>query len=111
MNAPKNVGIVIVSHSSKVAEGAADRSYGLHVAKLAGVPREVIARAATVLAALEERARGLAPLAEEMPLFAQQVARPAEAPDALRRMLAETDPDALSPRDAHDLIVRLKGMV
>jgi DNA mismatch repair protein MutS len=101
-------GEVVFLHA--LAEGAADRSYGLHVAKLAGVPREVIARAATVLAALEERARGLAPLAEEMPLFAQQAARP-EAPDALRRVLAETDPDALSPRDALDLVVRLKGMV
>ncbi len=102
-------GEVVFLHA--VAEGAADRSYGLHVAKLAGVPREVIARAGTVLAALEERARGLAPLAEEMPLFAQQVARPKDVPDALSRLLAETDPDALSPREALDLVVRLKGMI
>jgi DNA mismatch repair protein MutS len=102
-------GEVVFLHA--VAEGAADRSYGLHVAKLAGVPREVIARAGTVLAALEERARGLAPLAEEMPLFAAAPRGRAEPADELRRVLAETDPDALSPREAHALLVRLKGMV
>ncbi|WP_439577682.1 DNA mismatch repair protein MutS [Elioraea sp.] len=102
-------GEVVFLHA--VAEGAADRSYGLHVAKLAGVPREVIARAATVLAALEERARGLAPLAEEMPLFAAQAPPRVDAPDELRRVLAGTDPDALSPRAALDLVARLKGMV
>ncbi|WP_337876937.1 DNA mismatch repair protein MutS, partial [Elioraea sp.] len=102
-------GEVVFLHA--VAEGAADRSYGLHVAKLAGVPREVVARAATVLAALEERARGLAPLAEEMPLFAAAPRGRAEPADEIRRALAETDPDALSPREAHALLVRLKGMV
>ena len=45
-----------------VAPGAAERSWGLHVARLAGVPREVVGRAEAVLAALEERARGLDPL-------------------------------------------------
>jgi DNA mismatch repair protein MutS len=102
-------GEVVFLHA--VAEGAADRSYGLHVAKLAGVPREVIARARTVLAALEERARGLAPLAEEMPLFAQTATPRAEAPDELRRILAEVDPDALSPREALDLVARLKSLL
>ncbi|WP_333672095.1 DNA mismatch repair protein MutS [Elioraea tepidiphila] len=102
-------GEVVFLHA--VAEGAADRSYGLHVAKLAGMPREVIARAATVLTALEERARGLAPLAEEMPLFARTAVARAEAPDELRRILAEIDPDALSPRDALDLVARLKSLL
>lgn len=101
-------GEVVFLH--EVEEGAADRSYGLHVARLAGVPREVVARAQTVLSALEERARGLAPLAEELPLFAARPTAASAQPDELRRILAETDPDDLSPREAHALLVRLKAL-
>ncbi|MFQ3622364.1 MAG: DNA mismatch repair protein MutS, partial [Acetobacteraceae bacterium] len=107
MRAKEWRGEVVFLH--EIAAGAADRSYGLHVARLAGVPREVVARAQVVLAALEERARGLQPLAEELPLFA---ARPAAAPaaDEIRRILGEADPDSLSPREAHALLVRLKAL-
>lgn len=101
-------GEVVFLH--EVEEGAADRSYGLHVARLAGVPREVVARAQTVLSALEERARALAPLAEELPLFAARPPAASAQPDELRRILAETDPDNLSPREAHALLVRLKAL-
>ena len=101
-------GEVVFLH--QVEEGAADRSYGLHVARLAGVPREVVARAQAVLSALEERARGLAPLAEELPLFAVRPAAVSAQPDEIRRILAETDPDTLSPREAHTLLVRLKAL-
>ncbi|MBY0333262.1 MAG: DNA mismatch repair protein MutS, partial [Acetobacteraceae bacterium] len=62
-------GEVVFLHS--VGPGAAERSWGLHVARLAGVPKPVLARAAQVLAALEERARGLDPLSDELPLFAR----------------------------------------
>ena len=102
-------GEVVFSHA--IRPGAADRSWGIAVARLAGLPREVTARAAEVLAALEERARGLAPLAEELPLFA---ARRSPADAARHPVLAELaglDPDALSPREAHALLVRLKSML
>jgi DNA mismatch repair protein MutS len=98
-----------------VGPGASERSWGLHVAKLAGVPREVVTRATAVLAALEERARGLDPLAEEMPLFARS-APPAAAPevpagpDPLRAALEAIDPDTLTPRAALEALYRLKAL-
>jgi DNA mismatch repair protein MutS len=102
-------GEVVFLHALK--PGAADRSWGIAVAKLAGLPREVTARAGAVLAALEERARGLTPLAEELPLFSAAAPMPRPAlPEALR-VLADADPDALSPREAHALLVRLKSML
>jgi DNA mismatch repair protein MutS len=101
-------GEVVFLHALK--PGAADRSWGIAVAKLAGLPREVTGRAAAVLAALEQRAKGLTPLAEELPLFAARP-KPPSAPSALLALLAEADPDTLSPREAHALLVRLKTML
>ena len=65
-------GQVVFLHS--VGPGAAERSWGLHVARLAGVPKAVLARAGAVLEALEERARGLEPLSEELPLLSRAAA-------------------------------------
>jgi len=98
-----------------VVPGAAERSWGVHVARLAGVPRPVLVRAAEVLAALEARARagGRDALAEELPLFAQppapQAAPPPE-PSPLLAMLAELDLDSLSPRDAQAALYRVKAL-
>jgi DNA mismatch repair protein MutS len=95
----------------EVAEGAADRSYGLAVAKLAGVPAAVIARARQVLDKLEKgRAEtgGLAAGLGELPLFAAAAHAEEEQADTLRDRLAETDVDALSPRDALDLLYELR---
>jgi DNA mismatch repair protein MutS len=95
----------------EVAEGAADRSYGLAVAKLAGVSAAVIARARQVLDKLEKgRAEtgGLAAGLGELPLFAAAAHAEEEQADSLRERLAETDVDALSPRDALDLLYELK---
>jgi len=93
----------------EVAPGAADRSYGIHVAKLAGLPAAVIARAEEVLRALEEGREGHKPLAriDDLPLFAAQ---PALAPksSAVEEALRDISPDALTPRDALELIYRLK---
>jgi len=105
-------GEVVFRHS--VAPGAAERSWGLHVARLAGVPRAVVARAETVLAALEERARGLDPLSDELPLFHRSSAKPRETGDVAHPALAELaalDPDALSPREAQDALYRLKKLL
>ena len=105
-------GSVVFRH--QVAPGAAERSWGVHVAKLAGVPRPILARAEAVLAALETRARagGAAPLAEELPLFAVQAAEPAPrtVDDPLREALAAIDPDAMSPREAQQALYRLKAL-
>ncbi|HET8612333.1 MAG TPA: DNA mismatch repair protein MutS [Sphingomonas sp.] len=93
--------------------GAADKSYGLAVARLAGLPRPVLARAKDVLSRLEkgrDRTGGLAAGLDDLPLFAAATEREAETPDPLREALAAADADALSPREALDLIYRLKAL-
>lgn len=96
----------------ELATGAADRSYGLAVAKLAGVPPQVVRRARAVLDRLEKgRAEtgGLAAGLGELPLFAAMAQEPERAEvDRLRETLAALDIDALAPRDALDLLYRLK---
>ncbi|AWW73014.1 DNA mismatch repair protein MutS [Erythrobacter sp. KY5] len=96
----------------ELAEGPADRSYGLAVAKLAGVPKDVVARAKAVLEKLErsrEETGGLAAGLGELPLFAAAMPEPQSTPeDVLATKLRETDLDALSPRDALDLLYDLK---
>jgi DNA mismatch repair protein MutS len=109
-------GEVVFLHS--VAPGMAERSWGLHVARLAGVPRAVLARAGAVLEALEARARGLDPLSDELPLFARPAppgaAAPVPAPEAghpALAALAALDPDALSPREAQEALYRLRALM
>ncbi|RVT99582.1 DNA mismatch repair protein MutS [Rhodovarius crocodyli] len=99
---------VVFLHS--VGPGAAEKSWGLHVARLAGVPRTVLGRAEAVLHALESRARqGGGVLSEELPLFAP---KPAAAPDhPVLAALATLDPDAMSPRDAQEALYRLKALL
>jgi DNA mismatch repair protein MutS len=104
-------GDVVFLH--EVAPGAADRSYGIHVAKLAGLPPAVIARAEQVLETLEkgEQVSALTRLAEDLPLFA--AAKPAAAPAApspLEKLLAELRPDELSPRAALEMLYKIKGL-
>jgi DNA mismatch repair protein MutS len=99
----------------ELAEGPADRSYGLAVAKLAGMPGPVLARAKAVLAKLEEgkaATGGIAAGLDDLPLFAAAAGVQEEkAPDPLIEMLAGIDADALSPREALDLIYQLKRLV
>ena len=97
----------------ELADGAADRSYGLAVAKLAGVPPAVVARAKAVLTKLEagrQATGGLAAGLDDLPLFAAALAREPEASDALRDALAAVEVDALSPREALETLYRLKGL-
>ncbi|MBU8544560.1 MULTISPECIES: DNA mismatch repair protein MutS [Roseomonadaceae] len=103
-------GEVVFQHL--VGPGASERSWGVHVARLAGVPRPVLKRAAEVLAALEARARagGADTLAEELPLFAQPLPAKAVPPSPLHAELAAIDLDALSPREAQDALYRLKAL-
>ncbi len=96
----------------EVAEGPADRSYGLAVAKLAGLPPPVLSRARSVLAKLEEgRAAtgGIAAGLDDLPLFAA-AAEAEPKTDPLRDALDDVEPDALSPREALDALYRLKRL-
>ena len=108
-------GDVVFLH--EVAAGTADRSYGIHVAKLAGLPVAVTARAAEVLAILEKGEQGgaLARLSDDLPLFraARRMPPPvAEVREsATEAALREARPDELSPREALDLLYRLKTLL
>ncbi len=104
-------GDVVFLH--EVVPGAADRSYGLQVARLAGLPPAVVARAKTILTELErnDRERPRAALVDDLPLFAAARAAPPPAPltDPLRDTLAAIDPDELTPREALEALYRLKA--
>jgi DNA mismatch repair protein MutS len=101
-----------------VGPGAADRSYGIQVARLAGLPPGVVARARDVLAKLEagDRTPNVARLIEDLPLFAARAATPPPAPHPvedpnapLLARLRALDPDAMTPREALDALYKLKG--
>lgn len=95
----------------ELAEGPADKSYGLAVARLAGVPAPVVKRAKAVLDKLEKgRAAtgGLAAGLDDLPLFAAALDAAEEKVDALREKLGAIDIDSLSPRAALDLLYDLK---
>ena len=97
----------------EVAEGPADRSYGLAVARLAGLPPLTIRRAKAVLDKLEAgRAKtgGIAAGLDDLPLFAAAAEAEEEKVDALRAELEAIDIDALSPREALETLYRLKGL-
>ena len=98
----------------EVAKGAADRSYGIHVAKLAGLPQAVVARAEEVLRALEEGREGHKPLAriDDLPLFsASQPEKPATKSNAVEDALRDVLPDTLTPKAALELVYTLKAML
>ncbi|WP_353216351.1 DNA mismatch repair protein MutS [Sandarakinorhabdus sp.] len=94
----------------QVVPGSADKSYGLSVARLAGVPAPVLARARAVLTRLETRrdqTGGIAAGMDSLPLFA---APTAPAGDDLREKLGQIDPDNITPREALDLLAELKAL-
>ena len=100
----------------EVQSGPADKSYGVQVAKLAGLPKKAVRRAGQILKQLE--AEPSAP--ESLPLFAaasftpdteddagpEEIVAPSEADKALQQI----DPDSLTPREAPDLMYRLKAL-
>ena len=98
-----------------VGKGAADRSYGVQVARLAGLPEAVVARAKEVLHQLEEgEVSGRANrLVDDLPLFSAAVKREAPKPaksDALSEALDGIIPDEMTPREALEALYRLKGL-
>jgi DNA mismatch repair protein MutS len=105
-------GDVVFLH--EVGPGTADRSYGIHVAKLAGLPKTVTVRAEEVLSVLEKGEQGgaLARLADDLPLFsaARRHVEPPPRESAAEALLRDTRPDELTPREALDLIYRLRAL-
>ncbi len=109
-------GEVVFLH--EITPGAADRSYGIHVAKLAGLPAPVVARATTVLDGLNrgETSSAATQLAENLPLFNVAGGRDAGGREesrksALEATLAEINPDALAPREALETLYTLKNLL
>ncbi|MBL8580590.1 MAG: DNA mismatch repair protein MutS [Mesorhizobium sp.] len=106
-------GDVVFLH--EVAKGAADRSYGVQVARLAGLPAAVVARAKDVLAQLEsgETAGKAEKLVDDLPLFSAAIRReapPVAKADPVAAALAGINPDEMSPREALEALYRLKGL-
>jgi DNA mismatch repair protein MutS len=101
----------------EIAPGTADRSYGIHVAKLAGLPASVTARAEEVLGILEKGEQGgaLTRLADDLPLFRAAIRRPPPEPAAplspALELLRDTRPDELSPREALELLYQLRALL
>ncbi|SFI86008.1 DNA mismatch repair protein MutS [Aerobium aerolatum] len=106
-------GDVVFLH--EVGKGAADRSYGVQVARLAGLPDAVVERARAVLRQLEEGETSgkAARLVDDLPLFSIAARREAEKPvanDALVEAVTALHPDEMSPREALEALYRLKEL-
>jgi DNA mismatch repair protein MutS len=111
-------GDVVFLH--EVVAGVADRSYGIQVAKLAGLPSSVITRASEVLALLEKKdepGTGADSLFADLPLFSAARPRgtstgpaPPSGPSEVETRLAQISPDDLSPRDALELLYQLRAL-
>ena len=110
-------GSVVFLH--EIGPGAADRSYGIHVAQFAGMPAAVIARASEVLDTIEKsgQAGSVKTLATDLPLFAA-AERPGSGrmssshkPSALDEAMAALRPDELTPREALDTLYHLKALL
>ena len=106
-------GDVVFLH--EVVRGAAEASYGIEVAKLAGLPPAVLARASEVLAHLEKDEPAAAParMAADLPLFSA-LPRPSTMtapPSAVEAELAKIRPDELSPKEALELLYKLRGLL
>ena len=107
-----NVHLDAVEHAGRlvflysVREGPADRSYGLQVAALAGVPRQVIASAGRTLGELEQRSGRLVERDRVQPQLDLSLGEPGPA----EQLLAETEPEQLSPREALDFVYELKRL-
>jgi DNA mismatch repair protein MutS len=102
-------GDVIFLH--EIVPGSADRSYGIQVARLAGLPSAVVERAKAVLSQLEEtdRKAPVHTLIDDLPLFSAALGAPVAAADPLGEMLDAIAPDELSPREALEALYRLKA--
>ena len=106
MSATENGANIVFLH--EIQSGPASKSYGVQVARLAGMPAPVLQHARHALAALEAQAdAGKA----QVDLFAPPPSSPDSGPSAVEARLASIDPDALSPRDALDALYQLKKLL
>ncbi|KNC67468.1 DNA mismatch repair protein MutS [Pseudoalteromonas ardens] len=112
-----NVHLDAIEHNDTIAfkhtvmEGAASKSFGLQVAGLAGVPKAVLAMAKRKLALLEQH-QSVVESPQTAPASQMQQSLPlVSEPSEVEQMLAELDPDELSPRAAHDLLYQLKALL
>jgi DNA mismatch repair protein MutS len=107
-------GEVVFLH--EVGPGAADRSYGIQVARLAGLPEPVINRARQVLDVLEQRSAGTASssqkasVLDDLPLFAHQPAPVARSKDPIHEALDAVRPDDMTPKQAIEALYELKKL-
>lgn len=110
MRVSEHEGNIVFLH--EVISGAADRSYGVHVAQIAGLPSSVIARAYHILSELEaaDRAKPVETLIDDLPLFKKMASEPM-IKDQLREALLQIDPDQLTPREALAALYELKSKV
>ncbi len=95
----------------EVAEGTADRSYGIHVAKLAGLPADVIKRAAEILHQLEQQQLASGKVPASLPLFSYAPKAEVDPKaEALFKEMEVLNPDALSPKEALEVLYKLKNL-
>lgn len=101
-------GDIIFTHN--VAEGTADKSYGIHVAKLAGLPANVISRAKDILTNLTtgDGGKNVKNMGHDLPLFTAQAPAPTPQKSAVEDALTLINPDTLSPREALEALYALK---
>ena len=99
-------GEVVFLHS--VGKGTLDKSYGIHVAKLAGLPEVVLDRASHILAHLDAQRPHTPTIEQSLPLFSAVVAR--QQPTPLEKELMFINPDQMTPKDALDTLYRLKEL-
>lgn len=114
LSCAKNVNVAVREWGGKVIflyqiiDGGADHSYGIQVAKLAGLPKAVVKRAREIMTNLETGNTSALGLTDQMYLFGP--AKPAEE-SQIEKELSLTDPDALSPKEAHEFLYHLKELL
>ncbi|MCY4302333.1 MAG: hypothetical protein OXC68_11465 [Aestuariivita sp.] len=98
-----------------LSTGVSDRSYGVPVTKFAGLPASVISRARHVLVNLEQRrpseVDSVGEITGDLPSFSDQESYPAGAESAIETLLRDIRTDELSPREALQILYKLKGSV
>ncbi len=94
----------------KVIQGHANRSYGIHVAQLAGLPSAVIDRANDILGMLSSGDKNVSPsqMIKDLPLFQEYTIPPPSVPSKLEERISSINPDNFSPREALDFLYELK---
>lgn len=93
-----------------VGDGAVDKSYGIHVGKLAGLPAVVIKRAEQILKSLENKKVKTQTLADDLPLFSAVLEKEEPSVSPVQKELMFINPDMMSPKEALDALYRLKEL-